>query len=112
MAGTFELKATANEKFHFVLKAGNGEVILQSQQYTTHDAALNGIESVRKNAVADDNFERKADKAGSPFFVLKADNGQVIGQSESYSSNSAMENGIASVMKNAPDAKLKDVSQN
>ena len=37
-------------------------------------------------------------------------NGQVIGHSEMYSSASAMEGGIASVKKNAPDAKLVDLA--
>ena len=68
--------------------------------------ATNGIESVRKNAPLDERFERKTSKADEPYFVLKADNGEVIGVSEMYSSKSAMENGIESVKKNAPkDAK-------
>lgn len=49
MAGKFELKQTASG-FRFNLKAGNGEVIATSESYTTKAAALNGIESVRKNA--------------------------------------------------------------
>ena len=47
-------------------------------------------------------------KKGEPYFVLKAGNGQVIGKSEMYSSKTAMENGISSVMKNAADAKVDD----
>jgi len=42
--------------------------------------------------------------------VLKAGNGEEIGRSETYSSESAMENGIASVKKNAPDAKVEDLT--
>jgi uncharacterized protein YegP (UPF0339 family) len=37
-----------------------------------------------------------------------ATNGQVIGTSQMYSSESAMENGIASVRENAPDAAVED----
>jgi uncharacterized protein len=110
MAGIFEIKSTAAGKFHFTLKAGNGEVILSSQQYEAKESAEKGIESVRHNATDDKRFERKTSKAGEPFFVLAAANGQTIGQSEMYSSTAAMENGIASVMKNAPDAKLKDMT--
>ena len=43
---------------------------------------------------------------GSPFFNLKATNGQVIGKSEMYSSAAACENGIESVKKNAPEAEV------
>jgi uncharacterized protein YegP (UPF0339 family) len=111
MAGIFELKTTAAGKFHFNLKAGNGEVILTSQQYEAKASAENGIESVRKNAADDGRFERKTSKDGSPYFVLTATNGQVIGQSEMYSSTAGMENGIASVKKNAPEAKLKDLTE-
>jgi uncharacterized protein YegP (UPF0339 family) len=63
---------------------------------------------VRKNSQDAGRFERLVSKGGSPYFNLKASNGQVIGNSEMYTSESAMENGIASVMKNAPDAKLAE----
>lgn len=50
MAGKFVLTKTAKGQFHFVLKAGNGETIAQSEQYSSKAAAMNGIESVKKNA--------------------------------------------------------------
>jgi uncharacterized protein YegP (UPF0339 family) len=110
MAGIFELKRNAAGKFHFNLKAGNGEVILTSEVYEAKDSAENGIESVRRNAPADERFDRRTSKAGEPYFVLTAANGQVIGVSEMYASTSGMENGIASVKTNAPEAKLKDLT--
>ena len=108
MAGKFELRTSSNGQFRFNLKAGNGQVILTSELYTEKRGALNGIESVKRNAPIDDRYERKANKSGDPYFVLKASNGQVVGQSESYSSTSAMESGIESVKKNAPDATVDD----
>jgi uncharacterized protein len=110
VSGKFELSKSKNEKFMFNLKAGNGEVILSSQMYEAKPSALQGIESVRSNAPIDDHFERKTSAKGEPFFNLKATNGQVIGHSEMYSSASAMEGGIASVKKNAPNAKLVDLT--
>jgi uncharacterized protein len=50
MAGKFELKSTSDGQIRFNLKAGNGEVIATSESYKTKAAALNGIESVKKNA--------------------------------------------------------------
>ncbi len=41
-------------------------------------------------------------------FNLKAGNGEIIATSEVYSSESACKNGIESVRKNAPIAKLED----
>ena len=110
MAGYFELKPAAGGKFSFNLKAANHQVILTSETYTTKAAAENGIESVKKNAPDDSRYERKVAKDNSPYFVLTASNGQVVGKSEMYSSGSAMENGIASVKSNAPSATVKDLS--
>ena len=104
--GKFVITKRTNGEFQFNLKAGNGQVILTSEGYTTLAACKNGIESVKKNAVEDTRFERKEAKNGAPFFNLKAGNGQIIGKSEMYSSQAACENGIASVMKNAPEAEV------
>ncbi len=108
MAGKFELKTAKTGKVHFNLKASNGQIILTSEKYETRKAAENGIESVRKNAPNDARFERKKAKDGSPYFVLKAANGEPIGKSEMYKTSKSMENGIASVGKNAPDAAVVD----
>lgn len=106
--GKFEVSTDKAGKFRFNLKASNGQVILTSQGYASKDGCNNGIESVRTNSQNDDMFERLTAKDGSPYFNLKAANGQVIGNSEMYSSTSAMENGIASVKKNAPDASVSE----
>jgi uncharacterized protein YegP (UPF0339 family) len=111
MAGKFELKKTGSGKYMFNLKAGNGQIILTSQLYDSKKTALAGIESVRKNSANDGRFERKVAKNGEPFFSLTATNGQNIGKSETYSSQSAMENGVESVKKNAPDAAIKDITE-
>jgi uncharacterized protein YegP (UPF0339 family) len=108
MAGTFELKATKDGQFMFNLLAGNGQVILTSEHYKAKDSAMNGIDSVQKNAVDDANYDRLEASNGDPYFVLKAANAQVIGRSEMYSSKAAMENGIASVKSNAPGATIDD----
>lgn len=110
MAGKFELKKSKDGQFMFNLKATNGQVILTSELYKSKSSAENGIESVRKNANRDGAFETKANSKGEPYFILKAANSQEIGRSEYYSSNSAKENGIASVKKNAPDGKVDDTT--
>jgi len=105
--GSFVISKRKNSEFQFVLKAGNGQVILASEGYTTKAACDNGIESVRKNSQVDARFDRLEAKNGKPYFNLKATNGQIIGTSEMYESVAARENGIASVAKNAPDADVK-----
>jgi uncharacterized protein YegP (UPF0339 family) len=50
MAGKFVVKKGNSGKFHFNLVASNGQVIATSETYETKASALNGVESVRKNA--------------------------------------------------------------
>jgi uncharacterized protein YegP (UPF0339 family) len=108
MPGKFEIKTGKRGKFSFNLKASNGQVILSSESYDSRKGAEGGIASVKKNAGTDARFERKTAKDGSPFFVLKAANGEPIGKSEMYKTKRSMENGIASVGKHAPDAPVTD----
>ncbi len=110
MAGKYELKTTANGKFMFNLKAGNGQVILTSEMYESKPAALNGIESVKKNSGDAGKYDRRVSAKSEPYFILKAGNGQEIGRSEMYSGDAAMENGIASITKNGPDGELNDTT--
>ena len=106
--GTFLVTKRKNGEFQFVLKAGNGEPILVSEGYTTKTNCHNGIESVRKNSQDESKFEKKEAKNGQFHFNLKATNGQIIGTGEMYASAAGRDNGIASVMKNAPEAKIKE----
>jgi uncharacterized protein YegP (UPF0339 family) len=108
--GKFEITTRKNGEYQFNLKAGNGQVILASEGYSSKSACQNGIESVRKNAPDDSKFERKTSSNGKPYFNLKASNGQVIGNSEMYESEASRENGIESVKKNAPTADVSDLS--
>lgn len=106
-------------RFH--LKAGNGQIIASSEVYTTRNACLKGMESVRKNApiakmedqtqeyagiVTNPKFQLYLDKAGAFRFRLRARNGEIIAISDGYSSRAACENGIESVRKNAPGAQI------
>ncbi|MGO1542615.1 MAG: YegP family protein [Luteimonas sp.] len=108
MSGKFEITTRKNGEFQFNLKAANHQVILTSEGYKAKSSALNGVESVRTHSQDDANFDRLTAKDGSPYFNLKASNGQVIGRSEMYSGSSACENGIESVKKHAPKATLVD----
>ena len=65
---------------------------------------------MRKNSQRDGAFEIKAAAGGKYHFVLKATNGQVIGQSQLYTSEAGAKAGTESVKNNAPEAKLQDDS--
>jgi uncharacterized protein YegP (UPF0339 family) len=104
----FQLKTASNGQFYFTLHADNGETILTSETYKAKPGALNGIESVKKNAPDDARYERKVSKAGKPYFVLKAANNEVIGTSEEYGDESGRDNGIAAVKSAGPMASTED----
>ena len=48
--GKFVISEAKSGGFKFNLKAGNGEIILASEGYSSMSGCKNGIESVRKNA--------------------------------------------------------------
>jgi uncharacterized protein YegP (UPF0339 family) len=108
MSGYYEIHKSSDDKFVFNLKADNNEIILTSQTYSSKQHALDGIESVRKNAATDAHYARKSSVANQPYFVLNALNGETIGSSQMYSSAPAMEGGIASVKKHGGTTTAKD----
>jgi uncharacterized protein YegP (UPF0339 family) len=106
--GKFEVYKNKSGEFRFRLKAGNGQTILASEGYTTKAARDNAIESVRKNAPDEKRYANGVSTSSQPYFNLTATLGEVIGKSEMYESESARDNGILSVMENAPDAEVVD----
>ena len=64
MPAKFELYKDKKGAFCFRLKAANGEIILASQGYQRKSNAMNGIESVRRNALDNSRYEVKAAKGG------------------------------------------------
>lgn len=108
MAGKFELKKSKNGKFFFNLLATNGQIILSSEMYEAKASAVNGIASVQKNGGDEGRYQRLNAKDGSPYFTLRAANGQVIGQSQMYKSESSRDGGIRSCIANAPGAATDD----
>ena len=56
-------------------------------------------------------FEVKKRKDGQYYFNLKAGNGEIIATSEAYKQKASAMKGIDSVRRNAPDAKVVDVTE-
>ncbi|MBQ6022754.1 MAG: YegP family protein [Clostridia bacterium] len=119
--GKFVIKETKTG-VKFDLKAGNGEIIANSEIYSSEAACRNGIQSVMTNAPIANledqtvegfeeqkhpKFEVYVDKAGEFRFRLKAKNGEIIATGEGYKAKASCLNGIESVRKNAPDAPIE-----
>lgn len=103
-------KSSSNGEYYYRLKAANGEVILSGEGYVTKQGCLNGISSVKENAVYDSRYDRRTATNGQHYFVLKAFNGEIIGKSELYWTTSSRENGIESVKNTAPRAMIEDLT--
>lgn len=84
--------------YFFHLRANNGEIVLQSQSYTTRASAVNGVTSVKGNGRVPSRFEVLPATNGQWYFVLKAGNGAVIARGENYVSKSNAERAVNTVV--------------
>jgi uncharacterized protein YegP (UPF0339 family) len=108
MAGKFVVFKGKDGQFYFRLLAANAQAIFSSQGYKTRASCANGIKSVGKNSQNPKSFDVRSAKDGRKYFVLKASNGQEIGRSQMYKSESGLRNGMKSVANNAAGAAVVD----
>lgn len=96
--------------YYFVLKAENGAIILTSEIYPNQEGCMKGIQAVKHNARNDERYTRKTSKNGRYYFLLVAENGEVIGTSEMYSTTGGREYGIGSVKYNTMYFTIEDAT--
>ncbi|MBB4862919.1 uncharacterized protein YegP (UPF0339 family) [Pseudomonas nitritireducens] len=108
MAAKYHLKKASDGQFYFNLHASNGEIVLTSELYRAKASAHQGIDSVRSNSQREGAFEVKVASNGKHCFVLKASNGQIVGQSQMYASRASADAGVAAVKRYAADAPISD----
>jgi len=108
MPGKFEVYKDKAGGFRFRLKAANGQNILSSEGYNSKASCMNGVESVKKNSQNPDRFVKKTTPSGKFRFNLTASNGQVVGTSQSYASQSGCNNGMKSVAQCSRGASTDD----
>jgi uncharacterized protein len=106
----FTLFKGTNGSYYFNLKAGNGEKVLSSEAYTYKSSCETGIASVRANAPLDIRYEKRRSVNAQYYFVLKGSNGEIIGTSEMYYSETSRDHGIGVVKKEAPGASVEDLT--
>jgi len=103
-------KSDAVEPFSFRFTDNDGNIILKSENYKAKPSALNGIESVKKNASSEKRYELKTAKNGKFYFNLKSTNGQVIGTSPMFDDEEKRQSVIEFLSGNAVSAELDDQS--
>lgn len=95
----FETFEGADGRFYFHLMAMNGENVLRSEGYATLEGAEKGAEAVLANGHDKRNFETRVAANGDAYFVVKAQNNEIVGTSELYASKTNAERGAATVRR-------------
>ncbi len=118
--GKFIVKATETGT-KFDLLCDKGTVLLTSEVYSSENACLNGVESVKKSCgggvedqtgeglktLSHPKFEVYADQAGKFRFRLKAVNGQIVASSKPFAEKKECLDFIEAIKKTAPDAPVE-----
>lgn len=94
LGARFETFKGLDGKYYFHARAANGEIVLQSQAYTTSTSAKNGVASVQTNGAILARYTVLAAADGNYYFNLKAANGAIIARGEAYASKSNAERGV------------------
>jgi uncharacterized protein YegP (UPF0339 family) len=94
----FQVFRGLDGKYYFHLRAGNGEIVLQSQAYTARSSAVGGTSSVRVNGPDSRRYQLRDAANGQTYFVLIAANGEVIATSETYVSRSNAQRALDAVV--------------
>lgn len=93
----FDVITGTDGKRYFHLRAKNGEIVLQSQGYSSKSKALDGIDAVRDSGREEGAYEIVELEDGGAFFRLVAENGEIVGRSEIYVSKSNAQRGADTV---------------
>jgi uncharacterized protein YegP (UPF0339 family) len=97
LPGSFDLWQSA-DGWHFHLVAGNKQILLASEAYSSRTAALNGLLSVMNNGV--DPAQYKVVAATHGYLLhLVAGNNEVLGFTETYSTKSNATRAINSCVR-------------
>jgi len=89
-------------QYHFNFHAVNGQVVLSSESYTTEAAAYNGAFAVQQDGQNAAAYTISESAGGTFYFTVKADNGQVIGTSQQYSTRSNAQAGATALQNLLP----------
>ena len=89
-----ELTKENGNGFRFRITSESGHLLLNSILFSDEHKAKNSARELPKIIAAQNVFERKTNHEGKFLFNLKNTNGVIIGQSQLYSSEAGMENGI------------------
>lgn len=89
-----ELTKENGSGYRFRVTSESGHILLNSILFSDAIMAKNVAKELPRIIAAQNVFERKTNHEGKFLFNLKNTNAEIIGQSQLYSSEAGMENGI------------------
>ena len=95
------------ETFFFELHASNGERLLTSEEYTTYNGAVRGIQTHKTN-IAKGNFRITISKRGEYIFKLLNGKNMLLCMGEGYPTKARCESAIASTKRFAETAVIDE----
>ena len=92
-----------DEMYFFELRASNGEKLLSSEEYTTYNGAIRGIETHKTN-ILKNNFRITLSKKGDYIFKLLSGKNMLLCMGEHYATKARCESAIESTKRFARTA--------
>lgn len=97
-----------NESFQYILKASNGEKLIESKKYTTKDNVLKAIDAVKRN-LDEGRVSISKDKSGLFQFKLVAANNRPLATSANYTSEQNAKNALNSFKRFAASSPIVEI---
>ncbi len=98
---------STEEMFFFELRASNGEKLLSSEEYTTYQGALRGIETHKSN-ILKGNLMLTLSKKGDYIFKLLSGKNMLLCMGENYPTKARCESAMESTVRFAATAVLDE----
>ena len=95
------------EMYFFELRASNGEKLLESEEYTTYQGALRGIQTHKTNILSG-NFKIAVTKKGDFIFKLLSGKNMLLCTGENYPTRARCQSAIDSTIRFAATAILDE----
>ncbi len=94
-----EVSASDTGGFHFNMFAKNGQIVVASEHYTTEAAAYNGAFAVATDGQNTAAYTVLESSDHNFYFNVKAQNGQIVGTSQMYTTKSTAEAAVTATAK-------------
>ena len=94
-----DVSASTTGGYHFNMFAKNGEVVVASEHYTTEAAAYNGAFAVQTDGQDTAAYTVQRSSDGNFYFTVKAQNGQIVGTSQLYTTTATAQAAVVATSK-------------